>query len=428
MLNTFSSAVARIDDEVKHLLDKDPDKIPEDIKAMFYQKKFIVDDECDEKRVLSYHFDKDKYNISLRDLEYTVTMTYACNLSCPYCCQGTKKDTKTFDTEKVSILLKNIEKNLRKKDFREVGISLYGGEPLLAYQQCIQLVEGVLNICKEQTKGLRVDITTNGTLITKEVIDNLLGPYCGKVQITMDGNRETHDKRKHYHEGTGTYDTLLNVLELLKDANINTSLRLNIDRKNVNDFSGLLQDLKSRSLEDIPRYLGWIYPADTEAAKGAGYAQHCFTSDHMIAREDSISQQLGVKRVSDEILLPLTLTHEPCPFDREDSYIVDPYLDVYNCKEFIGQKDKKVGYIDKDGEMILHYEYYEQMSRNPLDFAECNQCVYVPFCAGGCARRAYLETGTYHSAPCAGRQFSLKTLIDKGMKKYMKKVADQQNR
>ncbi len=417
LLNTFASSVVYIDDETKHFLEENPDRIPEDILKMLFENGFVVEDSCDEKKVLAYHIDRDKYNVLPRDLDYTVVMTYACNLSCPYCCQGLNKDTETLDTKRTDILLKNIEKNLNKKDFKALGISLYGGEPLLAYHQCVKLMEGAFRICDEQNKGFRGDIVTNGVLINEDVIENLLKPYCGKVQITMDGGREIHDRRKRRKDGGGTYDTLLDVLELLRDAKIKTNLRLNIDKENADSFTELCRDLKDRGLEDIRRYLGWIFSYETgEEMEGCvSCAGKYFSSDEILEIEDQVSEQLGVKRVSDELLLPVTLRHEPCPFDREDNYVVDPYLDIYSCKEFIGFKDKIVGHIDENGETILNYEYYEQLSRDPLTFEECKDCKYLPFCAGGCARRAYHETGTYHSSHCGGHTYSLQKLMDKGM-------------
>ena len=425
LLNTLTSATARIDDETKHFLEEDPDKIPGEILSMFYDNGFVVEDDCDERKIVAYQFYKDKYNFLPHDMKYTAVMTYACNLKCPYCFQGHEKGTETLDDKRVDIILTNIGKNLDKKDFKGLFIGLFGGEPLLAYHQCVRLMKGAFNSCDERGIQLKGDIITNGTLITKDVVDNLLSPYCDIiVQITMDGGREIHNRRKSFRDGRGTYDVLLDALELLRDAHIHVNLRLNIDKENIDTFAELHRDLHDRGLGNIRKYLGWIYAYDIEGVpeEFAAYAEKCFSCDEILVLENRISEQLDVMKVSDKIILPTTLNHIPCAFEREDNYVVDPYLDIYGCRDLAGLKDMVVGRIDENGDTILNCRYYEQMSRDPLTFEECRDCKYLPFCAGGCAQRAYLENGTYHSAPCRIEKYALRKLIGRGMDSLMKKM------
>jgi uncharacterized protein len=425
LLNTLTSATARIDDEMKQLIEENTDKIPEEILNMFYENGFVVEDDCDERKMLAYQFCKDKYNLLPRDLKYTAVMTYACNLACPYCFQGHEKDTETLDNKRVDIILKNMEKNVTKKDFKALYVAFYGGEPLLAYHQCVRMMRGASRICDEQGIRLKGDIITNGTLINKDVVLNLLEPYCDDVQITMDGGREIHNKRKHFRDGGGTYDVILDALELLKDTHVRLSMRLNIDKENIDTFAELHRDLHDRGLDAIRKYLGWIYAYDIEGVPKdfAAYDEKCFSCDEIIALEDKISEQLGVMKASDKIILPMTFFHEPCAFEREDSYVVDPYLDLYRCRDLLGLDNMVIGRIDENADAVFNYRYYEQMSRDPFTFEECRACKYLPFCAGGCAYRAYLENGTFHSPPCIHEKYSVKKLISRGMDRLMKKMA-----
>lgn len=414
LLNTLTNATSHIDEEIKRLLDENPGKIPNEILEVFFENGFVVEDICDERKVLAYHFDRDKYNIFLSNLAYTAVMTYSCNLRCPYCYRGSKKDTETLNIEKVDILLKNIDGNLSKKNFKAFELTLYGGEPLLAYHECVRLMEGASRICDHQNKEFKGKIITNGVLINEEVIDTLLKPYCNSIQITMDGGREAHNKRRIYKDGRGTYDTLLDVLELLRDTNINLILKLNLDRENADTFSELSRDLIDRGLGNIKKSLGRIHPPAAEKVGKiyASYAKKCISSEEMTDFYDKIYKKMVNMRIIRK--LPENLRHSPCVFDREDAYVVDPYLDLYNCWEFLGQKDKKVGYINKNGEMVFNYEYYEQMSRNPLEFEECRDCKFLPLCGGGCAAYAYIENGTYHSSLCRKDQYRFQ--------KYMNRV------
>lgn len=402
LLNTLTSAIAFIDEETNFLLNANPDEIPEDIRDMFLENGFLVEDECDERKILAYYFDRDKYNVNIYNLKYTIATTYACNLACPYCYEGPNKGTETLNSEKVSILLKNIDKNLSKKDFPMLEVSLYGGEPLVAYDQCVQLMDGASTLCNEYGIELWGEMVTNGVLIDENIIETLLKPYCKRIQITMDGGREAHNSRRIRKDGGGTYDVLLHVLELLKDEDINFTLKLNVDRENAKTFTDLFDDLKERGLENVRKSIGRIYPVDNIVGDDyPSYAGKCFSPDEMsdFAYKilDILEQEYPISEPQHPPDIP---KHVPCPFDREDSYTVDPYLDVYKCLEFLAQKDKVVGHVKEDGDMVFNCEYYEQMSRNPLEFEECKNCAYLPICGGGCAARSYFETGTYHCSPC----------------------------
>jgi uncharacterized protein len=412
VFNTATWAVGHMDEALKTLLEKDPDSIPEDIISSLLENGFIVKDNDDERKKLAYHFDKDKYNVIPLDFMYIVAVTYACNLRCPYCYEGYEKDSTLLTNKKVDILLKNIDKTLKKRDFREFQLGLYGGEPLLGYNQCMRLMEGSFNICEEQGKQFSGNIVTNGVLITEEVITNLLVPYCDLIQITMDGGRTAHNRRRILKNGGETYDILLDVIELLNNAGITPDIRLNVDRENAHTFGDLFKDVRERGLTDIRVSLGWIHPPDERVlGEGCpGYSDLCFSHKEMADFEEIIFNQMDELDIFYE--KPRLSKHSPCTFDREDIYLVDPYLDLYNCWEFLGQKDKKVGCITKDGETVFHYEYYEQMSRNPFAFAECSNCVYLPLCGGGCAARAYLENGTYHSPSCGRYTYTAQKCID----------------
>ena len=426
LFNILTNAAAHIDAETKCLLEENPGAISEDILEMFLENGFVVEDGCDERKIVAYHSDKDKYNVIPYDLVYTVAMTYACNLRCPYCYEGIEKDTETMDTKKVDILLRNIALNLNKKDFKMLKITLYGGEPLIAYHQCVRLMEGASKICDEQNKEFRGNILTNGVLINEDVVDNLLKPYCQWVQVTMDGGREAHNKRRIRKDGTGTYDTLLDVLEFLRDAGIHFTLNLNVDRENADTFSELSRDLKDRGLENVEKSLGRIHPVDTGGGRGcasyASYAEKCFSYDEMADSAHDIYELMGDMWNSQKSIG--TPRQGFCQFDREDSYTIDPYFSIYKCAGFLGKKDKRVGHIGENGETIFNYEYYEQLSRNPLEFEECRNCKYVPVCAGGCAAQSYFENGTYHSSPCTKHRDSHLRYVESSIDSIIEKLCN----
>lgn len=404
--NTFTGALAYVDQEVKNLVIEDPVRIEKGILVELQKNGIVVEDQVDEKKILAYHFNCDKYKV--HDLVYILVMTYACNLACPYCYEG-KKDAKSFDDKNLNILLSHIEKKAGNKNFNRLEVGLYGGEPLLAPKMCIKAMKSLSQFCDSIGIEFGGGIVTNGTLITQKLIEDLLEPYCGTIQISLDGGKGSHDKKRVFKNGRGTYDILLDVLGMLKDHR-GISIRLNVDKDSITSCADLFDDLMDRGLNNIPVYVGWLH----DYSHGF-YSTRCFLHTEMADVEENLYEEMAKRNIS---YVPRTYgKHVPCAFDRDEIFLVDPYLDVYKCWSFVGLGDKKVGHIDSGGKMVFNDEFYNQMSRNPLEFEPCNGCKYLPACGGGCAAQALSENGTYLSGTC-GR---FKCTIDKDVSAYVKR-------
>ncbi|MCX6582952.1 MAG: radical SAM protein [Candidatus Aminicenantes bacterium] len=146
-------------------------------------------------------------------------VTEQCNLRCGYCIYNPdykenrshgKSDMSTDVAEKALIYLKE---HSYKQD--KVGITFYGGEPLLAFP----LIEWCVAYSKQLFKNKKIDfsITTNGTLLTQEMAqffrkNNFL------VLLSIDGPEEIHNSFRKYPNKTGSYSDSMRGLRYLIDA------------------------------------------------------------------------------------------------------------------------------------------------------------------------------------------------------------------
>lgn len=145
-------------------------------------------------------------------------VTQQCNLRCGYCAYSGiyihnrehSNKRMSYETAKKAIDF-FIE---RTSEMEKIHISFYGGEPLLEFeliQKCVEyannMVEG-----KEVTFG----ITTNGTLLTDEVVDFL---YKNNFQlmISLDGSKEEHDINRKFMSGEGSFDVIMNHVKHIKE-------------------------------------------------------------------------------------------------------------------------------------------------------------------------------------------------------------------
>ena len=156
---------------------------------------------------------------SLRYLE--IQLTHRCNLKCLHCYLGKSKDIE-------------MDFNLLKKildEFEEINgirVIFSGGEPFL-YSKIYDLLEILENY------SFRRVFLTNGTLIKEDLLKNI-----DEIQISIDGFEDSHD----FLRGKGTFEKIVENIEIIKKKNIPISIETMIYKKNLNDFDKLENFIK----------------------------------------------------------------------------------------------------------------------------------------------------------------------------------------
>ena len=131
--------------------------------------------------------------------------TQACNHNCLHCYNAWKSPQPypegQLDTEDTLRLIDRIIKQTRCKLF-----SFTGGEPLLR-PDIFQLIERV------RSHDVRVNLLTNGSLLTDQMIRDLISAGVGLFEIPLlSGDRETHN----YLSGSDSFDRVTEALAGVK--------------------------------------------------------------------------------------------------------------------------------------------------------------------------------------------------------------------
>lgn len=133
---------------------------------------------------------------------FTLILTTDCNYNCSYCYQ---KKSRLY-----------MDENLARKSiafffpyFKEgCYLTFYGGEPLLAFDLIHTTVKNAEAQQKKTQKNIRFSITTNGSLLTDEVID-FLDEKQFFVLLSFDAAAQNIGRQK------GSYKSLVTVLDKL---------------------------------------------------------------------------------------------------------------------------------------------------------------------------------------------------------------------
>jgi uncharacterized protein len=165
-------------------------------------------------------------------LHLVLLPTEACNFRCVYCYEDFRyKRMEPWVVRGVKELVRR-----RSASLSHLTISWFGGEPLLARDVIEDVMEGVCEVSRIHP-GIRVrsDATTNGYLLTRRVAERLLDLGVSTYQISFDGPREYHDRKRVLAGGKGTFDRIwANLLALRElDRDFTITIRVHVDRTNA---------------------------------------------------------------------------------------------------------------------------------------------------------------------------------------------------
>ena len=115
-----------------------------------------------------------------------------------------------------------------------------GGEPCMRHD----LIE-LMQYAKD--KGMRVVISTNGTLITPNLAARFAEVGLSYVGVSLDGGRETHD---HFRGVDGSFERAIQGIRNARAAGLKVGLRMTINKRNWEDINDIFDIMEQ---EDINR-------------------------------------------------------------------------------------------------------------------------------------------------------------------------------
>ena len=132
---------------------------------------------------------------------------------------------------------------------KRLTITFFGGEPLLNIPVVYDQAERAFAACQKRGVTLALGIITNGLLLTEELVDRLLPYGLGYVKVTLDGDRDTHNKMRPLRGGQGTFDRIIeNVRKVAGKVRI--AVGGNFDADSVASYPALLDFLKEQDFAD----------------------------------------------------------------------------------------------------------------------------------------------------------------------------------
>jgi heme d1 biosynthesis radical SAM protein NirJ len=158
-----------------------------------------------------------------------------CNLTCKHC-YTTSADI-DFPNELNSKTIFAVMDDL--KAFKGPALILSGGEPLL-HPDIFKISQ------RAKQQGFYVALSSNGTLITENNIQQIADIAYQYVGVSLDGIGATHDK---FRQKIGSFDASMKGIQLCRDYGIKVGIRYTLTQDNVQDFPAMLQLMDDENID-----------------------------------------------------------------------------------------------------------------------------------------------------------------------------------
>lgn len=354
--------------------------------------------------------EQDNITPQLRMVAWEVTRD--CNLYCAHC-RSASSDNLHHDGLSTQECFRLIDQIL------EVGrplLILTGGEPLLR-PDIFQIAQYAVS------KGLRVVMGTNGTLITEVIARKLKEVLISRIAISIDF--PTPRLQDRFRGKTGAFQAAIAGITNARRAGIEVQINSTITRLNVRYLDELLdlalkvgavafhpfmlvptgrgKGLKSveMSPEEYEQTLNWVYDRQKELGDRISFKPTDAPHYQRIRRERSRKDNLLATSFADKPgaikeAIPDSLTRGClagtgfCFISYQGKVQGCGFLDI----EAGNIRDQSFGEIWKSSTLFSQLRQLSNLK------GKCGICEYKTVC-GGCRARAYESTGDYLEAePC----------------------------
>lgn len=321
-------------------------------------------------------------------LKHAIQPTAACQLGCDYC--GQEHLARHMSESHQDALVRRLNRRLTSRTYQALEISWFGAEPLLGLKAMRRLSPQLIGLAERHGLDYASTIVTNGLRLTPETARELERVHRVRAaEITLDGPEPTHDARRHTKSGKPSFARILaNLMALARTPDVHMALgvRCNVDRRNADSVSELIDTLRNNdlhrrvSLSFAPVY-SWGNDADELALPLVEFG----------GREVEWFAQMH-NRGFDLDLVP---RRRPivCLAVRPDGELTDANGDIFTCTE--------VSYVPAYGRpnryAIATLDGGEQTGPQPFrrfndeiaagEHQQCAECPILPVCGGACPKQ-----------------------------------------
>lgn len=313
-----------------------------------------------------------------------MSLTGRCNLACSYCYASEQdKSVMTWDTARRGI-------DIAAASGEKFVLQLSGGEPLLAFP----LLQKIAAYIRENRIPARIQIQTNGTLVTDEIAMFLKTTRIA-VGVSLDGRAALNDQQRKYSSGGGaTADTVAGIRRLY-EHDVAIGLTCVVTAGNVAKLSGIVE---------MAYYLGNVRRIGFDLLRGQGQGHRLVPAApdavdeamaKVFARADEFARLTGRSIRFTQVEQAQSLAagrrcgFAHCHAMNGEGAHLDAAGNFYACSSFVGDARFWIGDVahgldgDRQQETASHIQKCMEFCCACPDFADCGGGCFARWHGGG---------------------------------------------
>ncbi|MFH1772500.1 MAG: radical SAM protein [Candidatus Omnitrophota bacterium] len=405
LFNTRTQALITVTNKFKEFLDSLEASnvtvygmaIKEKINAL-KENGIVVEDEKEDQDKLSDFFRQLKYESNVLPFEATILTTYNCNFKCVYCFEESVRDNIFLDIKTSEAIINWLKRRIQQRGYKRIYLVYYGGEPLLNVKPVYDISWHMQAWADKNGVEFGFGIITNGSLVNPELIDKLLTVGLKEIRVSLDGDRNAHNKKRPFSDGRPTFDLIVNNIKRVM-GKVNVGISGNFDRKNYKSIYKLLDYLEEQGILRKLHRINFAPLTPRFGPKnnpGAVELKECFSfvgKEGLFKEVTAITKELMRRRLT----LTTGLSVNICPLIMQDGGItIDPGGVIYKCNALVGYREFSIGNVADEGfnEKFSEFLNIDAWNKCPRD------CPYIPMCQGGCRFFSYLENKNFCALSC----------------------------
>ena len=319
-----------------------------------------------------------------------LTTLEPCFLGCVYCYQQGTQNGGKLSTEQSPKILEFIKKQCLKWQASRLWVSYYGSEPLLNTPLIFHTATALHQFSQEERIPFRFGMVTNGVRLTRDLVEQLIPLGFAHAQITIDGNRETHNANRPFKSGQGSYNRILgNLLDYA--GLIRTDVLCTLASQRIDAAYELVDTLASHGLAERQVRMQFSPLSPDCFAESRDGSDDRLPEDGRLVVVQAIAE-LAIYAAERGLVNKVLPQRTWCSMQRYDGrrLAIEPDGTLRTCPALIGRGEKtQAGHIDTGlGGMDLWMQerYHRTLT--------CIQCCYLPICAD-CRLDAYASKGSF---------------------------------
>ena len=406
----LTNSFFKLSDELKKAIDDYRNgkklNIPQDVLAKFQKTGVLskyTDDELDRLYMLKWT----KTQAQNYYMNLTIAPTMNCNFRCSYCFEKNFRNTKMMDLS----LTQKIIDFANERKVKKLNVDWYGGEPLLG----LDFIKHFNHETYEAGFDVSQSIVTNGYLLTEEVVKYFDFIWLKNIQITLDGDKETHNRRRPHVSNSDSFERIMDNLEMLYTyCNFNgywpnVNIRVNIDETNEDDYP----KIKNMLYKKYGNFYHVYYAIVENSNSCVDKVEQIFNTES----EEEYKNKLDKKyEIEDEPFFPRKLTNCYCGAQTLNNYVIDAEGFMYKCWAQVGIKEKAVYNLNDKNFNNLKIESDFIIKSQAIFSDDCKNCFMFISCQGGCPNHA-LE----NKRNCHVFKRNIEKFMDRHYEKSLKK-------